>query len=743
MPPRAAGLCAVGLALSLAPSVGAQHVATGTMEEAPDEERSGSVEVIAYSPSPIATRLALGASGVRSMRLGADTVGNGKERYSIEFRNLAVRYLRAEATGGPGMELPAVAVRGRVGLPPIPSSRPSVVDLAFDEEWIRLGGNGILASPLNREVGDPCRPRWSTVPVWHTFELRPAVRLERVPAASELWFFHPATGAVRLGQDLALPAAAPRAVPRKRNFQLVSEEPGASLQGVVTWGAMRVPIARVGSSGRFSVVGPAGPWELSLFTFDGDEVAWIADVSGASLDTVVVSLPVRAQLAGQLLTPAGEPVARALIWRAGEAHQQAVTPRDGSFGLRDLPAHRSQRLCIQVESGLVFSRQTEDLLPGVNAVRIVVPAGAAAPAPEQAAISGRVVAESGEPLSGVTLRLVRDQVPREVVRAMVRPRSGSAITSSTSDVLGVFELSSALEPGRYRVIVESLGYAPTSSEPIEIRSSGDRVDLADLVLGHGAVVRGWVSTAQGKPSPDTKVTLAVGVDGAWLQLARHAITSEQGEFEIDGIPEGVSLEIRAERAGGEAVVKRLSARDDLLDLTLVLATSRSIAVVARDPDGLPVEGAVIRLRSSTGRARDSNFPRRTWSGTTDSSGATSLQGVDCGPLTLIADAAGFQRAALELPASECSWQENAPWIVTLSRGVEISGRVLAGDGAPVPGATVMLDGTAVSTDPAGWYRLRCSAGELVRLRYSENGQDWSVIEFPVGLEDVRRDLVLP
>lgn len=677
------------------------------------------------------------------MRLDADTVGSGKERYALEFRNLGVRYLRAEIAGARGLELPAVAVRGRVVLPPIPRVKSTAVSLLLDEEWLGLGGNGILTTALHAEADDSCRPGWSAAPFWRSFPLSGSVRVEHAPTALEPWFFHPATGAIRLGPDFALPSAGPRPVTLQRDFQLVSKEPSESLQGVVTWGKQRVPIARVGSSGRFSVVGPAGSWELSVFTFDENEVSWTTNVAGASPDTVSVPLSGRARLAGQLLTPAGEPVARALIWRAGEAYWQALTLRDGSFGLRDLPAHRSLRLCFQLESGLVFSQKTAGLSAGVNSLQIVVPAEAAAPARELAAVSGRAVNESGEPLAGIALRLVRDQAASEVVRAMVRPRTGSAIASATSDVLGVFELSSALQPGRYRVVAACSGYAPTSSEPIELFAPGDRVDLGDLVLKQGAVVRGRVLTAQGEPSPDMKVTVAVGGDGAWLQLASHAITSEQGEFEIDGIPEGVALEIRAEHAEGEAVAKRLSARDDPQNLTLILGTSRSIAVVARDADGLAVEGAVITLRSSTGRARDSSLAGRIWRGTTDPSGTTRLDNVDCGPLNLFAHATGFQKSAVELPASECSSKESAPVVVTLSRGVEISGRVLAADGSAVPGAIVMLDGTAVTTGPLGWYRLRCSAGELVRLRYGDNGQDWIVIEFPVGFEDVRRDLILP
>lgn len=743
-PPKAAEFSAVALALTLVSPVCAQHFATGAMEQVPDDERSGSVEVVAYAPSPIATRLSLdGAVGVRSMRLAAAAVEGERQRYSLEFRSLGVRYLRAETPAEQGLELPAVPIRGRVLLPPIPRATASVVELAFDEAWLGVGGNGILASSLAREGGDSCRPGWSTLPVWHTFSLRPTVRIERVPAALELWFFHPATGAIRLGPNFALPSVDPRPATIQRDFQLVSSEPTESLQGVVTWGKQRVPIARVGASGRFSVVGPPGPWELSVFTFDGNEVSWTTNVTEAALDIVTVPLPGRARLAGQLLTPAGEPVGGALIWRAGEANWQVVTRRDGSFGLRDLPTQRSLRLCIQLESGQLFSQEAEGLPAGVSSLQIVVPTEAATPAPELASVSGRAVNESGEPLSGIKLRLVRDQGSREVIRAMVRPRSGSALANATSDVLGVFELSSALEPGRYRVVADSSDYAPTSSEPIEIFAPGDRVDLGDLVLKHGAVVRGKVLTARGEPSPGMKVTVAVGVDGAWLQLASHAITSERGEFEIDGIPESVALEVRAERDGGEAVAKRLSETDDPLNLTLVLGPSRSIAVVAWDSDGLPVEGADVSLRSPTGRARDAALPGRIWRGTTDPSGTTRLEGVDCGPQNLIADAKGFLRFAAELPASECSSKASSPVIVTLARGVEISGRVLAADGSAVPGAWVMLDGTGVTTDPAGWYRLRCATGELVRLRYSDNGRDWIAIELAVGMEDVRRDLILP
>jgi protocatechuate 3,4-dioxygenase beta subunit len=122
---------------------------------------------------------------------------------------------------------------------------------------------------------------------------------------------------------------------------------------------------------------------------------------------------------------------------------------------------------------------------------------------------------------------------------------------------------------------------------------------------------------------------------------------------------------------------------------LRVKNGESIRVVVNDDAGHPVQGAKVTARGSAGILL-------TVAGTTGDDGAVELSGLPKNAvISLAVTAKGFIASRddrLELDAS--------PFVVRLSRGAAISGKVRDADGLPVAGAEVSLASETAETDDA-------------------------------------------
>jgi len=145
------------------------------------------------------------------------------------------------------------------------------------------------------------------------------------------------------------------------------------------------------------------------------------------------------------------------------------------------------------------------------------------------AISGRVVSESGQPLSGVSVSLIAF--------------GSSGGQRTTTDNEGLFKVQ-GLDAGRYRVFLSAPGYVfqfPNESSPTY--RPGER---AELTLVKGAVIAGTITNIAGEPVVNINVRAyqirdAEGNKIATPPFAQPKFTDDRGYYRIYGLQPGTYI----------------------------------------------------------------------------------------------------------------------------------------------------------------------------------------------------------
>ena len=158
-------------------------------------------------------------------------------------------------------------------------------------------------------------------------------------------------------------------------------------------------------------------------------------------------------------------------------------------------------------------------------------------------IKGRVVNESGRPLSKA----------RVALRAL--GSMNLTTTDTTTDREGKFELS-GLKPMNYQIFAFLQGYAPQLRDGLDDPQVGVyRVgDYVTLVLTKGGVITGTVTNQAGEPVVGMTVRAlmvraAYRLSYLYTQIALADLTDDRGVYRIYGLPEGTY--VVAAGGGGE------------------------------------------------------------------------------------------------------------------------------------------------------------------------------------------------
>lgn len=144
-------------------------------------------------------------------------------------------------------------------------------------------------------------------------------------------------------------------------------------------------------------------------------------------------------------------------------------------------------------------------------------------------ISGRVVNESGQPLSNASV-WVRPDTPE-----------GLPVTNTTTNRQGVFRYS-GLEPGVYTVNASVPGYnskPPQAGPPVV-----SKVDAVTLVLIKGGVITGTVTNSKGDPVVAIGIHVEMVVDEAGRRTPAYVyegLTDDRGVYRVYGLPAGTYI----------------------------------------------------------------------------------------------------------------------------------------------------------------------------------------------------------
>lgn len=139
-----------------------------------------------------------------------------------------------------------------------------------------------------------------------------------------------------------------------------------------------------------------------------------------------------------------------------------------------------------------------------------------------------------------------------------------------------------LRPGSYDLQVDAVGHV-SEARRVEVR---EPASLEVVRLSEGQVVQGVVLSEEGRPVPDSAVTL-VPLEGPGLY---ECATDDDGRFRIPGVPVGTAdVAVRHPVAGRAAAVVVVPCESVTLDL------SRGLRIFGRLESSIPGAAAGVRL----------------------------------------------------------------------------------------------------------------------------------------------------
>jgi uncharacterized GH25 family protein len=337
-----------------------------------------------------------------------------------------------------------------------------------------------------------------------------------------------------------------------------------------------------------------------------------------------------------------------------------------------------------------------------------------------AAISGRVLdRETKAPVAGAEIAWERT----------VQARSGPD---------GAFRLD-AVTVGSMELVVRAKGYA-RRKEVVTVPEAG-RGGL-EILLRPGSSVSGTVFGPDGKPRAGASIDAVMLYDAPIVGETPvpldtgGAVSGPDGNYSVDGLPAARKLRISAsteDMLAAPVDAGPLAKGVPQEGVDLKLAPAGTIIATVLDGKGNPVPGATVTATPAEGGDRQGAAAmirvsiRTGQAGTpTDERGIARVRPVVPGPMTVRAAKDDYKGA--ETPLLTGAGAET-PVTLVLDAGQSLSGKVVDGGGAPVPGATVTVQhlgiGSAISeqrtTAEDGTFRVGGIDGRGFMVRAEKKG----------------------
>jgi len=431
--------------------------------------------------------------------------------------------------------------------------------------------------------------------------------------------------------------------------------------------------------------------------------------------TVALLLPPGARLAGRVVDEDRRPVA-----------DVEVAAFDVPYGRRPPRARtdRAGRFDLLVSAGRSYTLRAERAGWAPAEVTGVAPAPGAEASELEVVLRrgrtgvGRVVDEADEPVAGAVVRLVPSVGTTSYRRRpLARSRNDGASGTTTAD--GTFRIAD-LTGGRYDLEVAAPGFAPAIVPGVEVPEGAGATDLGTVVLSPGLRIAGRIVDPEGRPVEGAGVTPrpaeTFGLGFATRAGDRERVVSAaDGGFEIVDLAAGRPVDLEVERTGYADNTVRGVSPPLAEPLRVVLRPTVTVRGEVVDPEGLPVEGALVTARTFRPEPGEMRAGRSGGGqARTGRDGAFEIADVEPGEVVLSASATGYRRT--DLGALHVSAGRDREGVrIELERGAVVHGTVTGPDGQPVPQAWVQVEERtgpgspyrppAASTDGDGRYRL--------------------------------------
>ncbi len=341
--------------------------------------------------------------------------------------------------------------------------------------------------------------------------------------------------------------------------------------------------------------------------------------------------------------------------------------------------------CVKVEPGRRF--ELAPLPPGrwVLEVAGASPAHLAEPVetrvPDVGIVDvGDIRLETGLLLAG---RVIGEEGPVEgaVVRCALEGRGRRWNRPARTDGKGRFSLA-VDEAGPWLLRVEAPGYAPLLAE--HVRAPAEDLELRP---GRGASLEFSLVDPDGLPLPTARLLLRSPGGGRLLE-ARRIEADEGGSYRVEGMVTGeASLDVLSPGFAPVRVPRVRLEEGQTTDLgELVAGRGRVLAGTVLDPEGNPVEGAVVR--PWVRRREEAAFEA-----VTGPDGRFVVEGAPGRALDLVVVARGWAPLIVPIPATSPGRDDGtADLVLRLHRGGTVTCRVESRDGAPLEDALVVVRG---------------------------------------------------
>jgi uncharacterized GH25 family protein len=435
-----------------------------------------------------------------------------------------------------------------------------------------------------------------------------------------------------------------------------------------------------------------------------------------------------AQVSLQAAAPAGL-AARLRAVRDPERYPGSPSDATGRFELRDLPAGTFD-LLVRAPGFAPLTLPSLAVPEGKGTTDL----GTVALGPG-AALQGLVVDAQGDPIAGAEVRARAAQ--QEGILVVRTGDNGPADAVTAAD--GSFLLADRSPGESLTLTVTHSSYSPGSLPGVAVPAATP----VRIVLQPTGQVAGRAVDPDGKPVAGATVLLSeqepVSFGGRMAIVGssplRRGITDDEGGFSFDGVfPGAFLLEARAPRyQEAELTHLELKAGQDLTRLEIVLKAGAAVEGRVLSPDGPMPDAEVTVVQSSPGELGSYDSSLRA---ITDGDGQYRIDGIPPGNRRLEARAEGYRRAVRDVEVAA-----RTPAVdFALERGLEASGRAVDDDGAPVPGAQVILSASRAFmnaqrtlTETDGGFRITGLQEGSYTLSASKDGYESDPQGVPVTL----------
>jgi uncharacterized GH25 family protein len=296
-------------------------------------------------------------------------------------------------------------------------------------------------------------------------------------------------------------------------------------------------------------------------------------------------------------------------------------------------------------------------------------------------LTGLVMAPDRTPVAGATVTLTQGGISGRLFVNEALDRSGDRHTET--DAEGRYAFTNVEPAPQYSIEVTAEGYSRNELGGVAVDATGTQ-ELPAIVLSAGASLSGVVMDTAGNTVPGAVLRLDgmfSSLDGTPSVDSLEVQSGPDGKYLIPNVaPGNRTLNVRAEGYGNQTKGGLVFRGEEPMTLDVTLEVAEMICGKVISKSGAPVAGAKVLAMSFSNankQCRDTVL--------TDENGDFCLTRVAAGQYTIAVTADGY-RAGHENRVKT----GGAGLVIELVEQGMVSGRVIAGDGAPAGPYTVQL-----------------------------------------------------